>query len=219
MFRIDSERYRIIDLSYEVDPDNYPPDRPFELKLGYLADNAFKYDVRTHSHVGTHIEFPAHFFESGSDATAYPLDAFYGRAVLLDIKNAAEAAQTSATLLDKLIGAKVQPGDIIICRNSDKESLASDDKQKLPTLTPDAAQWFAEKGIKMLGIDNNFRLGKDIPDGRALHDILMSKGVTFIEWLDNLDSITQSVFFFMALPYKVRKMDSSWCRAIAIEER
>ena len=71
----------------------------------------------------------------------------------------------------------------------------------------------------MLGIDNYFRLGKDIADGRALHDILMSRGVTFIEWLDNLADLSQSVFFFMALPFRVRKMDSSWCRAIAIEER
>lgn len=78
MFSIDTNKYRIVDLSYTVDPDNYPPDRPFALELGYLADRAFKYDVRTHSHVGTHIEAPAHFYEGGRDITSYPLDAFFG---------------------------------------------------------------------------------------------------------------------------------------------
>lgn len=219
MFSIDTTKYRIIDISYQVDPDNYPPDRPFQLDLGYLADRAFKYDVRTHSHVGTHIEAPAHFYEGGRDIVSYPLDAFYGRAVLLDMADAAEAAQISAALLDRLIGDKVEPGDVIICRNSDVASKAAGKPNGYPTLTPEAARWFAERGIKMLGIDNYVRLGKDVPDGRELHDVLMSRGVTFIEWLDNLDEISQPVFFFMALPFKVRKMDSSWCRAIVIEER
>lgn len=219
MFAIDPVKYRVIDLSYQVDPDNYPPDRPFQLELGYLADQAFKYDVRTHSHVGTHIEAPAHFYEGGRDVTSYPLDSFYGRAVLLDIPDAREAAQISAGLLDRLIGDKVQPGDMIICRNSDAASKAAAQPTGYPTLTPEAGRWFADRGIKMLGIDNFVRLGKDVPDGRALHDVLMSRGVTFIEWLDHLDQLSQPVFFFMALPFKVRKMDSSWCRAIAIEER
>jgi kynurenine formamidase len=70
----------------------------------------------------------------------------------------------------------------------------------------------------MLGIDTNFKLGRDVEEGRLIHDILMSKGVTFIEFLDNLHLISKREFFFMALPYKV-KMDSSWTRAIAIEER
>jgi kynurenine formamidase len=219
MFSIDPSKYRIIDLSYQVDPDNYPPDRPFELTLGYLADNAYKYDVRTHSHVGTHIEAPAHFFEGGRDITSYPLDAFHGRAVLVDVLDAAAAAQLDGAYLEKAIGDRVQPGDILIFRNSDQASLRSGDPRRFPTLTPDAGRWMADREVKILGIDNHFRLGKDVPDGRGLHDVLMSKGVTFIEWLDNLAAISQPVFYFMALPFKVRKMDSSWCRAIAIEER
>jgi len=219
MFSIDPQKYRLLDLSYQVDPDNYPADRPFQLELGYLADRAFKYDVRTHSHVGTHIESPAHFFEGGRDITSYPLDAFYGRAVLLDMPDAREATQVSPALLDRLIGKVVEEGDIIICRNSDAASKAARLPDGYPTLTPEAGRWFADRGIKMLGIDNFVRLGKDVADGRALHDVLMSRGVTFIEWLDNLDQLSKPLFFFMALPFKVRKMDSSWCRAIAIEDR
>jgi kynurenine formamidase len=219
MFAIDLNKYRLVDLSYEVDPDNCPPDRPFELQRGYLADNAYKYDVRTHSHVGTHIESPAHFFEGGRDTTCYPLDAFFGRAVLLDVPDATKAAEIGPDYLERAVGDLLQPGDIVICRNSDVDSLASGDPARYPALTPEAGHWLAERGIKMLGIDTHFRLGKDVAAGRALHDILMSRGVLFIEFLDNLAELRQREFFFMALPFKVRKMDSSWCRAIAIEER
>ena len=129
------------------------------------------------------------------------------------------ALQLGGDYLYGAIADKVQPGDIIICRNSDQASRRSGDPTRYPTLTPSAAEWLALRGIKMVGIDNSFRLGKDIADGRALHDILMSRGVTLIEWLDNLEAISRPAFFFMAVPYKVKTMDSSWCRAIAIVER
>jgi kynurenine formamidase len=70
----------------------------------------------------------------------------------------------------------------------------------------------------MLGIDNNVGLSKDIPSGRELHDILMGVNVPIIEWLDNLDQLKKKEFFLMSLPFKVKTMDSSWARVIAIEE-
>ncbi|HOL55390.1 MAG TPA: hypothetical protein PK699_05775, partial [bacterium] len=75
-----------------------------------------------------------------------------------------------------------------------------------------------DKKIKMLGIDTNFKLGRDVEEGRLIHSILMSREVTLIEFLSNLDLISRREFFFLALPYKV-KLDSSWTRAIAIEEK
>jgi len=76
VFNIDLSRYRVVDLSYLVEP-NAGGDRPFVVRQGRLADNAFKYDVLdTHTHVGTHVESPAHFFENGKDIAGLPLDAF-----------------------------------------------------------------------------------------------------------------------------------------------
>jgi kynurenine formamidase len=55
MFVIDPERFRIVDLSYEVVP-GANPDRPFEMSRGTLADQTYRFDItRTHSHVGTHV--------------------------------------------------------------------------------------------------------------------------------------------------------------------
>ena len=116
-----------------MDPDNYPPDRPFA-GVGLLVDRAFKYDVRTLATLALYIEAPAHFYEGGRDFTSYPLDAFFGRAVL-STSERPEAAQVSAALLDRLIGDKVQPGDIIICRNSDAASKAAGQPAGYPTLT------------------------------------------------------------------------------------
>lgn len=218
MFNIDLSRYRIVDLSYLVEP-NAGGDRPFVVRRGRLADNAFKYDVLdTHTHVGTHVESPAHFFEDGKDIADLPLDAFFGRALLLEIDDAQAQHAITDAVAEADLAKLIEPGDIILCRNNDAASIAAGDPQALPHLTPSAAQWMGEHRIKMLGIDNYVRLGKDIADGRELHDILMSDDVCFVEWLDGLAKLKQKVFYFMCLPFRANTIDSSWARAIAIEE-
>lgn len=215
MFNIDLTKYRIVDLSYEVVPPG-TDDRPFVIERGLLADRAYKHDVlKTHSHVGTHVEAPAHFFDGARDVTDFPLTAFFGRAILLEVDKAGEELAIMPADLEEDIGDLIQEGDIVICRNNNEASIESGN---LPHLTPEAAEWFRDTKIKMLGIDSYVRLSKDVPSGRKLHDILMSQDVTFIEFLDNLDALKKKEFFFMALPFKVKVMDSSWARAVAIEE-
>ncbi|MGQ9630368.1 MAG: cyclase family protein [bacterium] len=216
MFEIDLKKYRIVDLSYLVVPPG-SEDRPFEISRGYLADRAYKYDVKTHSHVGTHVEAPAHFFDGGKDTTELPLTSFMGRGIVLDVLDATAHRAITPEYLEEAIGDIIREGDIVICRNLDSESKRS--RETMPHLTPEAAEWLRDHKIKMLGIDNNFRLGEDVPSGRKLHDILMSHNVTLIEWLDNLGELRRREFFFIALPFKVKQMDSSWVRAIAIEEK
>lgn len=217
MFHIDLEKYRIVDISYEVVPPG-SEDRPFVIERGLLADRAYKHDVtKTHSHVGTHVEAPAHFFDGGKDVTELPLTTYFGRGILLEIDDAKKNLAIMPDFLEKAIGDIIRKEDIIICRNNDEESLKGN--RPNPHLTPEAAQWFKDHKIKMLGIDNNVRLSKDVPSGRKLHDILMSDDVVLIEWLDNLDQLKKREFFLMALPYKVKIMDSSWARVIAIEDR
>lgn len=216
MFNIDLDKYRIVDISYEVVPPG-SDDRPFVMERGLLADRAYKYDItNTHSHVGTHVETPAHFYDGGKDVTDLPLTTYFGRGVLLEIDDAEENLAILPAFLEKAIGDIIQDGDIIICRNNDQESLKGN--RPSPHLTPEAAWWFREHKIKMLGIDNNVGLSKDIETGRELHDILMSQDVVLVEWLDNLDQLKKREFFIMALPFKVKIMDSSWARVIAIEE-
>ncbi|MEA3345024.1 MAG: cyclase family protein [Chloroflexota bacterium] len=215
MFTVDWDKYRLVDLSYEVVPPG-SEDRPFEIERGYLADRAYKHDVRTHSHVGTHVEAPAHFFDEGKNTSEFPLTHFMGRAILLDVEDVEATPRVTPAYLEQAIGELIQEGDIVICRNLDA---GAKEEGRNPVLTPEAARWLRDHKIKMLGIDTHFGLGEDIPSTRALHDILQSEDVCLIEWLDNLEALRSREFFFMALPYKVDRMDSSWARAVAIEER
>lgn len=212
-FDIDLATYRVIDLSCTVVPPG-TEERPYVIQRGRLADNAYKYDiVRSHTHVGTHVEAPAHFYPDGKDVTALPLERFFGRAVLLDVPDAAAAQAIDGAYLDTALGDIMQDGDIVICRNSDAGAAAG------PCFAPEGAMWLRDRGVKMLGIGGAFRLGVTITAARALHDILMARDVCLVEFLDGLDALSRREFFFMALPFKCAEIDSAPARAIAIEDR
>lgn len=216
VFAIDWTRYRLVDLSYAVIPPG-TQERPFAAERSFLADNSFKHDVQTHTHVGTHVEAPAHFFEGGKTVLDLPLETFMGRSVLLKVTAAAAHIPLTAEGCKALLGDVIQPGDIVLCTNADQASRAAG-SDAWPSLSPAAAHWFLEQGAKMVGIDNYFRLGLDVAMTREVHDILMSRDVCFVEFLDHLDELKQPVFYFMALPFKVSS-DSGWARAVAIEAR
>jgi len=213
------KKYRVIDISYTVIPGENP-DRPFAIQKALLQDGTFRYDIlRAHSHVGTHVEVASHFYEGGRSITEYSLDAFYGPGILFPIRE----MRVTEKVCEKTIGKEIREGDIVVVRNDtgiklSKQQLYLEDTSGLPTLTPEAAKWLADKKVKMLVLDF-VRLGEDVERIRKFHDILMSKGVVFVEIVDNLDKITKPRFFVMALPYKVQGLDSSFCRAIVIEER
>jgi arylformamidase len=222
-FDIDPRRYKVIDLSYEVVPGENP-DRPFAVQKALLQDATYRYDVlKTHTHVGSHVECPFHFYDKGKTITDYPLEAFYGRAVLLSVREQGDFPAITGRYLDEDLGRLVQAGDIVIARNDSRAVLSKEDVyrggvESAPYFTAEAAEWLRDRGVKLLGLDF-IQLGKDIPETRRFHDILMARDVVLVEILSNLKAISKKEFFFMGLPFKVRRMDSGWIRAIAIEER
>ena len=82
-FNIDWNRYKCIDLSWTVTANQTTPDRPFEVRPGKLGDGTNKFDIiNTHTHVGTHVESPWHFYGKGKTCAEFPLEHFMGPAML-----------------------------------------------------------------------------------------------------------------------------------------
>ncbi|MGC9316587.1 MAG: cyclase family protein [Armatimonadota bacterium] len=214
MFSLDLQRYRLVDLSVTIEPPG-TEDRPLEVSIGRLADDTFKTDIsRLHSHVGTHVEAPAHFYEEGTAITDVPLDRFFGPAALLSIDDAADRVVTGE-VLDRHLSEVLEPGYILLCRNGLQETRET--MQGIPTLTPDAGHWMVDHEVKLLVVDCWFGLGRDVPDTRELHDIVMSEDICIVEFAV-LDELRRDRCFFISLPVAFA-MDSSFTRAVALEER
>lgn len=216
------EAYTLVDLSMEVVPPG-TEERPFVTTHALLHDATTKYLISTHTHVGTHLEGPLHFFETGKDLVDFPLSAFWGRAWFFDLVKVPEDRSITREMLAEQLEGKVASGDILIARNLDKEVITKVQKTKdrtlLPCFTPEAASWIREKGLKMLGIDNSVRLGKDVEATRKLHEILLGAHILLLEGLANLEAVQENPFFLIAFPYKARGIDSSFTRAVALVRR
>ena len=215
----DLKNFEVIDISHTVVPGE-DADRPFAIQKALLDDLTFRYDIlKTHSHVGTHVEVGAHFYEGGKSITDIPLERFHGPGVLLSVKEMVVTGDTC----EKALGSKILEGDIIVIRNDTgikltKQQLYLEGEDELPKLTPSAAKWLVKHKPKLVVLDY-IRFGEDIDETRQFHDILMSQDVNFVEFVDNLEKITQERFYVMALPYKVQGLDSSFCRAIVIQTK
>jgi len=222
LFDIDPGRYRIIDLSLLVKTPG-TKDRPLEARKGLLADESFKHDVTTHTHVGTHIESPAHFFEGARELSDYPLDRFYGPAVLFEFSGI-DRQEITGAILDADIGEIMRPGSIVVCRNTHPEwrRIHAEDRKRLPYLGPDGARWLVRRKARLLVIDDfsGIRVADGKETSRTNHAILMAPGaeIPILEFPDGLEQLRRKEFFFMAMPVRFAGLDSLWTRAIAIEE-
>jgi kynurenine formamidase len=214
MLTIDQSKYRLIDISWKVIP-GANPDRPFDMKKGILQDNSLKYDIyNTHTHVGSHVEASIHFFEKdGRSIDEYDLSAFHGRGILLDVDLPDDQKYITGSYIESRINDILQEGDIVICRN-----LKYNDLKDKKYMTESAAWYFHRKKVKMIAFGKNVSLGDSITSGRLFHDILMRE-TTFLEFIDHTEEIMKKEFYVFALPILVKGLDSSWCRAIVIEDK
>lgn len=217
MFNIDLTRHRIVDLSFEVVPGAIE-DRPFDMTVGELQDRTYRFDIhRTHTHVGTHVESPWHFYGAGRTIADFPPESFMGRAVLLPFRLPAGDMHLSPAYCEAEIGALVRPGDCVLFHNAHNAGIrqghfVADD---VPYMSVDTARWLRDRKIKLFGFDM-LRMGCSMDETRAIHDVLMREDICIVEWLDHLGELGTREFYFMALPYLVKGIDSSFARAIAI---
>lgn len=180
------------------------------------------------SHLGTHIETAYYAPLKGGmpseclmDVSELPLEKCMGEAVLLRIPKMPGTLITAQDL--KKVGTNIQRDDIVLIRTdySDWHYGRRDFYDRTPGLSQDAADWLVEKKIKLVGIDTASIETQQPSRGSGpsgeCHHTLYRAGIPIVENLCNLGQIYQERFFFAGLPPKVKGLEASPIRAIAIE--
>lgn len=215
---IELDKYRVVDLSMELRPgvlklngEYLHAGQPRRLEIRqfiYALDEMLMHWVETETHIGTHIEGPLHHPRGSRCLTEFPLETFMGEAVVLDFSHLKPSKGRGLPIeAGHLEGVKA--GDIVLMRSPYRGGEA-------PYISPEAAEALLEKGIKMLGIQG---IGVEARGSTTTHDRLLLNDIPIIEELLNLDELIRERVFFIGLPLKIRDIDSSWIRAIALEEK
>lgn len=190
---------KIYDISQElfgcaVYPGDPQPERfaTLSIKNGDVCNlTAFKMCA----HNGTHVDAPFHFYADGKTIDQVDLDRFIGWAYVAehdgdisadDAKNILKAANGCERILVK--------GKAVV--------------------TKDAAQVFAQEGIKLFGNESQTVGPIDAP--KEVHLIMLGAEIVLLEGI-RLEKVPVGKYFLNALPLNLGGADGSPCRATLLE--
>lgn len=216
MLEIDWDKYRLVDLSLKVVPGE--GGRKLVLRrYTFPVDGSFGYEVDTVTHLGTHVEAPAHYYERGQDVTAYPPELFMGPMVHLRFAQIPPKGEISRALMQEAAEGLDLRGKIALVSSPHVRLDPAQDQRA--ALSVEAVRFLVEAGIKLLGFDDSITIDTSAEHAQGVHRTLFDHGVLLVEYLGGLEQLRRKEAYLIALPLRIVGFDSSPVRAVAIEER
>lgn len=189
---------KIYDISQEVfSCAVYPGDPAPEKQTVYATGSGDLYNLTCFAmcaHNGTHIDAPFHFLHNGKTVDQMELNIFAGDCFVARHEGDVTAADAE-TVLRKAGGTE----RILIAGNA--------------TVTAEAAQVFAESGIKLLGNEGQSVGPENAP--MQVHLILLGRGIALLEGIV-LQGVPEGHYFLSAAPLNLAGCDGAPCRAFLI---
>jgi arylformamidase len=166
------------------------------------------------SHTGTHIDAPGHAVAGAPMLDGIALETFVGPARVLDFSLVTSAG--GAVSLEMLKDKNIQRGERILLKTFNSTRGFDNFYEDYVYLSGDAADYLAEIGVTLVGIDALSIKQRGSTDHRP-HTSLLSQNIPVIEGL-NLSKVAEGVYELYCLPLKFIGIDGSPARAILIEQ-
>jgi len=172
------------------------------------------------THVGTHVDAPRHFISGGKTIDELPLDRFAGEGVVLNVSKD-EPAEITVDDVESAPGT-VQADDIVLLYTGWEDKYGTPEYDPHPWLSEELAEWFVDREIKLLGVDN---ITPDIPGPHRpegwlefpVHRTLLGEGVLIAEHLRNLAPRTGQRLDIQGFPVPIDSGDGAPARFVAKE--
>jgi len=167
-------------------------------------------EIHMTSHAGTHVDAPAHAVEGGEPLSKLPLDTFYGPARVLDLTGCEESVQVA-----DLEAKGVMHGERILMKTKNSTRPSDEFQDDFIYLSPDGAEYLAQLGVKLVGIDALSIKQRGAKDNTS-HTALLGRGIPIIEGL-NLQAVEEGEYILIALPIALQG-DGAPARAVLIKD-
>lgn len=164
--------------------------------------------IQMGSHTGTHLDAPYHFFKNGKSVDQIPIESLIGKVRILLVRN--EKVITSNLL--KSMDLKGVDRILFKTDHSFLRDRYSRFRSSYVHLDIEAADYLANKGIKLVGIDSFSVESFDSKD-HLCHKVLLGAGVLILEMLD-LRDVDPGDYDLICLPLNILNGDGAPVRAI-----
>lgn len=182
-------------------------------RAGYAPGTEFAIDrIALVGNTGTYLDTPYHRYADGHDLAELPL----GRiADLPTVVIRTEGSRSRAIDVGALAPYDVNGKAVLLHSGGDRDFGTPAYAEEAPYLTAAGAQWLADNGAALVGIDSvNI---DDIDDrGRPAHTILLAAEIPIVEHLTGLDKLPPTGARFTAAPPLFARFGTFPVRAFAI---
>ena len=187
--------------SREQSKEHYAPGTEFQIgKIEMVANT------------GTYLDSPFHRYEDGKDLSELELTSL---ADLEGIVVRAKGKEERAVDVNAFDNIDVRRKAVLVQTRWDAHWKTDQYFEGHPFLTKDAAQFLADRGAALVGIDS-YNIDDTADLSRPAHSILLAAGIPIVEHMCNLDQLPPSDFRFFAVPVKVKGFGTFPVRAFAI---
>ena len=210
---------KVMDLSHTIKNDMqiYPgdPAPTIERSLEHDKDYCHVDRLNLGSHTGTHIDAPYHFLKDGKRISDFEAGYFIGRGLVMDFRGMGENESISLEAVKKY-DEEIEKGMFVFLMTGWNKYFGEEKYLRHPFLSEEAAKYFVEKGVKIVGLDA-LNIDSTQDEVFASHNVLLPADVLIVENLSKLDTIPENKeAIYSLLPLKVEGTDGSPIRAVCI---
>ena len=202
---------RDISIPVHAGTPEWPGDTPFSCRWTWAIGEGASVNVSAISgspHVGTHADAPLHVRDGWPGAHELPLDAFHGRATVVDVSDHEGGALTLEALDDR---APLYNVERLLLRTG-RTIAAGAFPGAWPVLDEECARALLGRGLRLLGVDApsvDERESKSLP----VHHMLFAGNACILENLD-LRRVPPGDYDLIAFPLKLMGLDAAPVRAV-----
>ncbi len=203
---------KIYDITRTLAPSTapWPGDSPFCFEHTGRISEGFSVNLTRLSfspHVGTHADAPYHVAEGGEHPATLPLEKYIGPAHVVTIQR-----QHGGIMPDDLADHDLSGLQRLLIHTWVSANPDTNFPDDFPYPTPELADWLAERGVVLLGLDSpsmDSFTSRDLP----CHHRLFQHGILNLENL-KLAGVPDGIYELVALPLKIEGICGSPVRAI-----
>lgn len=202
---------KLIDVTVPLSDDvaTYPGDPGFQREVTQSMEAGAPCNVSRltlSSHAGTHVDAPYHFLPDGSTVDELPLDLLMGKVRVVSVAARESVERAHLEELDLRDDLR------LLFRTRNSGQLRQPFLPDFVYLSPDAATYLVQVGIKLVGWDylsvDRYE-SKDFPT----HHTLLEAGVVIVEGLD-LSQVEPGEYDMICLPLRLQGGDGSPARVV-----
>lgn len=188
----------------------FPGDPPFEMKPFFERQKGDPFDLALLSlgtHIGTHVDPPAHYLDGGATVDQVPLETLVGPGIVLDMRGRREIDQKA--LEESPMGDHKR-----VLFKTDNGPLLLEDEfhEDYVHLTESGASFLVERGACLVGIDY-LSIERYRNPGAPVHRTLLNAEILVVEGV-NLIEVPPGDYEIFCLPLRIEGADGAPARVL-----